>query len=213
MNMMSHIAKLIRFIRIQRMMTQESLAERVGIDYRHFQKIESGAISVKLETLEKILEGLGLSLSNFFQIYDRINFKWLENLDASCNQSSEVLLGIILAAPTRCLSFEVYKSIYDLNCMIQSWDHDSLHENRVPVLELDASGKVVWNNQSLNWDINSNSLEPCLANIIRKVSTHPILEKQNSLVVRYCSHSAKLHWGHKRGSNQMLAVLDCPISV
>lgn len=48
----------IRFFRKLKRFTQESLAEVVGINYRHLQKLESGKVDIKVETLERISEKL-----------------------------------------------------------------------------------------------------------------------------------------------------------
>ena len=56
----------IKEIRIKKKITQETLANITGLDRTFISHIESGKRNVALETLEKILFGLGIDFSTFF---------------------------------------------------------------------------------------------------------------------------------------------------
>lgn len=53
--------ELLRLVRMNRGLTQEQLAEKAGIKYKHYQSIESGRKpDVRLSTILKLAKGLGL---------------------------------------------------------------------------------------------------------------------------------------------------------
>ena len=45
------------------MMTQKELSERTGVSQTHISQIESGKHNANLQTIEKLCEALGLSIS------------------------------------------------------------------------------------------------------------------------------------------------------
>lgn len=54
----------IRALREARGLTQETLAERAGLTYKHYQQVESGLKpNFRIDTLIKMAEGLELKLS------------------------------------------------------------------------------------------------------------------------------------------------------
>lgn len=54
----------IRALREARGLTQEALAERAGLTYKHYQLVESGLKpNFRIDTLIKMADGLGLKLS------------------------------------------------------------------------------------------------------------------------------------------------------
>lgn len=55
-----YIAANVRQIRSKRGLTQEALAEAVGVDLRFIQKVESGKASISLGTLVAIADALGV---------------------------------------------------------------------------------------------------------------------------------------------------------
>lgn len=65
------LGQRIKFFRESRKLTQERLAEMVGIDSKHLSRIENGRNYPSLETLEKILENLDVTYEEVF------NFKLL----------------------------------------------------------------------------------------------------------------------------------------
>ena len=65
------LGEIIRETRLNNTtMSQEELAEKVGLERTYISKIESGKKNVTIETLGVICEGLGIKLSDFFKIYD-----------------------------------------------------------------------------------------------------------------------------------------------
>ncbi|MDH4261863.1 MAG: helix-turn-helix transcriptional regulator [Spirochaetia bacterium] len=62
-----NISKRIKQLRIEKGITQERLAALSGIDYKHIQLLESKKPpAIKIDTLEKICNGLSIKLCNFF---------------------------------------------------------------------------------------------------------------------------------------------------
>lgn len=56
-------AHALRALRKAKGLTQESLAQKAGIDYKHLQKLESNTpSSPTLGTMEKLAQGLGIPL-------------------------------------------------------------------------------------------------------------------------------------------------------
>jgi len=54
--------KNMRFVRRQKKITQEALAETTGIDYKYIQRIEGqGPPNITLKTLQKIAQSLKVS--------------------------------------------------------------------------------------------------------------------------------------------------------
>ena len=66
------LGETLRYIRINiTNISQEDLADKVGLERTYISKIESGKKNITLETLSSICDGLGLSISNFFIKYDK----------------------------------------------------------------------------------------------------------------------------------------------
>ncbi len=57
----------IKEFREKRKLTQDKLAESVGIDSKHLSRIENGRNYPSFETLEKILESLDISYEEIFK--------------------------------------------------------------------------------------------------------------------------------------------------
>ncbi|MFB5269856.1 helix-turn-helix domain-containing protein [Paenibacillus enshidis] len=60
---LTRIGRKIRQYRKLKGLTQEQLAELVGTNFSYIGKIERGEYNVKIQTLEKIANALGVSLS------------------------------------------------------------------------------------------------------------------------------------------------------
>lgn len=73
----------IKEFRENRKLTQDKLAELVGIDPKHLSRIENGRNYPSFETLEKILENLNVSYEDIFK-YD--HFIQSENLVEAINE-------------------------------------------------------------------------------------------------------------------------------
>ena len=58
-----HLAKRIRQLRKEHGYTQQELAEKAGIDYKHIQRLEGKKPpAARLDTLEKIANALGVKI-------------------------------------------------------------------------------------------------------------------------------------------------------
>lgn len=69
----------IRAIRKSLDLTQEELAERAGLQYTYIGGVERGERNVSLETLEKIIEGLGITPYELFKIEEsEIDSTWFD---------------------------------------------------------------------------------------------------------------------------------------
>jgi len=63
----SRLARRIRSLRKEYGYSQEELADRAGVDYKHFQRLESKTpVAARIDTLEKIAKGLDVSLKELF---------------------------------------------------------------------------------------------------------------------------------------------------
>lgn len=74
MNLDQQIAKRIRKLRQAANLTQEEMSELVSIDTSSLAKIERGERSnIKINTLEKIISGLGMIPKDFFD-FSEVDF-------------------------------------------------------------------------------------------------------------------------------------------
>lgn len=65
-NALKTLAKNIKSYRAAKGLTQENMADH-GFNYRHYQKIESGAYSPNLQTLHRVATVLGVTLEDLFK--------------------------------------------------------------------------------------------------------------------------------------------------
>ena len=63
---MNTLANKIRFFREQHGLSQRALAEAAGVSAAALSQIESGQTSPSVATLEKLADGLGISMAAFF---------------------------------------------------------------------------------------------------------------------------------------------------
>ena len=61
------IGARIRELRTQRGISQEKFAMKIGMDRTYFASVELGKRNVSIVNIEKIANGLGVSLSELFQ--------------------------------------------------------------------------------------------------------------------------------------------------
>jgi transcriptional regulator with XRE-family HTH domain len=61
-----HIASKIRYLRLQKHLTQVELAEKAGFNSNYYARIERGDIKPSIEALEKIIKALGVKSSDVF---------------------------------------------------------------------------------------------------------------------------------------------------
>lgn len=64
------IGERLKFLRISKNMQSNELAQRVGISNVYLSYIEHGTKIPTIDTLQKICEALGVSLSEFFSVQD-----------------------------------------------------------------------------------------------------------------------------------------------
>jgi transcriptional regulator with XRE-family HTH domain len=69
MQVLGHIQRLIRSERQQKGLTQQDLAKEAKLSKTQISKIETAAQIPNLETLDKVLVGLGLSFAEFSRRY------------------------------------------------------------------------------------------------------------------------------------------------
>ncbi|MEW4354782.1 helix-turn-helix transcriptional regulator [Streptococcus pneumoniae] len=67
-NLKTLVAKQIRHLRLKKGMTQEYLAERADLGFNYIYRLESKALNVKIDTIEKIMQALEVDISTFFNI-------------------------------------------------------------------------------------------------------------------------------------------------
>jgi transcriptional regulator with XRE-family HTH domain len=67
---LNKLAKRIRFLRTERRMTQEALAEKSGLHPTLIGKIERANCNPSLKTLDKTARGLGMPLCDLFKFED-----------------------------------------------------------------------------------------------------------------------------------------------
>lgn len=67
-------AKALKRLRKAKGLTQESLAQRAGVDYKYLQKLEGcNPSSPTLATMEKLADGLGVSLVELIMLIEKTN--------------------------------------------------------------------------------------------------------------------------------------------
>lgn len=65
------IGSLIRKIRIEKNLSQEGLAFECDLHRTYIGSLERGEKMATILTLEKVVKGLGISLSDFFEEYEK----------------------------------------------------------------------------------------------------------------------------------------------
>ncbi len=90
----SLLGKRIREIRKQNHLTQEQLAERIGIEIPSLSNIENGKNYPNSETIEKIANGLNIQIFELY-IFEHLkepdSAKMLEELSSILKQDSKLL--------------------------------------------------------------------------------------------------------------------------
>ena len=61
------IGNRIRFLREQNELTQTKFALMVNVERAYLSKLEAGEPNVSIDVIERIAEGFGMSLSEFFE--------------------------------------------------------------------------------------------------------------------------------------------------
>lgn len=81
----------IKQVRKKKGLTQEELAEKAGINASYMGTVERGERNISIETLEKIIRGLDMTPSDFFQFHE-IN---IENLTNDNHHILEVVKSLL----------------------------------------------------------------------------------------------------------------------
>lgn len=61
------LGKRLRHLRKEKELTQEELAERAGVNSKYYVQVERGQRNVSVGCLQKIADGLGISLEDLFR--------------------------------------------------------------------------------------------------------------------------------------------------
>ena len=100
-----NVGKKIKALRIEKNMSQETLADLAGLDRTYITFVETAKKNVTIETLYKITNALGVTLSDFFRDMNvtnvgRFNSKkldlTLENLEKNKYYTNQELSSIFL---------------------------------------------------------------------------------------------------------------------
>ena len=127
--------------------TQELLSEKAGLDYRHYQKIESGKVSLRIETLERIVSAMGFSLLQFFQLFHSFE----SNIPTDANITSKTsrdLISILLKTPHDEVFDTVIDSIIEHGELLHTDKKELLEGSEIPIVECTELGKFLWMNQA-----------------------------------------------------------------
>jgi len=69
----SKVGETIKFLRNKNTnLSQEEFAVKVGLDRTYLSRVESGQKNITLETLNEICNGLGVTITEFFLVYDEM---------------------------------------------------------------------------------------------------------------------------------------------
>ncbi|MDO4902611.1 MAG: helix-turn-helix transcriptional regulator [bacterium] len=79
-NLSRFVADRVRQIRKERKLTQEALSEASKLDIKYVNKFENYRHSARLETLESLLEALGITYSEFFNFDIKADMALVEEL-------------------------------------------------------------------------------------------------------------------------------------
>jgi transcriptional regulator with XRE-family HTH domain len=89
----------IKELRRQAGLTQEKLAERVGLDSRHLSRLEVGRHFPSLQSLERIASALNVQLVEFFQFPGEVTTAALRDyLTKFAKRASETQLRVAVKA-------------------------------------------------------------------------------------------------------------------
>lgn len=69
-DVVKRVGDRIRHIRKEKGLSQEQLAERAGLHNNYVGQVERGEKNLTIETLEKIVSGLDISLEEMFRFLD-----------------------------------------------------------------------------------------------------------------------------------------------
>ncbi|SME95634.1 helix-turn-helix domain-containing protein [Pseudobacteriovorax antillogorgiicola] len=143
---MDQISTLIRFLRHTRNLTQEALSETVGIDYRHYQRIESGNVSIRLETIDRIVTGLNMSLSEFFKVHDHIEH--VKEIPPPSHEVALTLLALFLRAQNKNLPKQLYDHVLAYDDALRRGRPQELNFLPIPIFKTSIDGRILYLNEA-----------------------------------------------------------------
>lgn len=79
----------IREIRNKQGISQEKFALQIEMDRTYYASVESGRRNISLANIEKIANGLGVSLSILFAAIENYRLQGVSNLDKLCQEHSQ----------------------------------------------------------------------------------------------------------------------------
>jgi transcriptional regulator with XRE-family HTH domain len=102
LNAKTQIATCIRTLRKRKGLSQEALAQRIGIDAKSLSRLEHGAHFPSIETLEKMAEALDVQLKDFFDFSGKPSVEEMRSKVINAAQEAnysllEKMVGIISA--------------------------------------------------------------------------------------------------------------------
>lgn len=89
------IGERIRQFRKAKGLTQEELAEKAGVNASYMGTVERGDRNISIETLEKIMQGLDVSPTDFFQFHAIEN----DDLKNENDKLLEMLKSLLYSRP------------------------------------------------------------------------------------------------------------------
>lgn len=95
-SIITELGHTIRELRLSKNMTQQELAEKSELSLPFINLIENNKRNVSLETLEKLLNALDISFSDFFLPFSQNNDKNLEDFLhlLSCSPNKDKLIEL-----------------------------------------------------------------------------------------------------------------------
>ena len=67
------LGKRIRFLRRSKDLSQEELAEKVGISYKYLGEVERGKANLTIDIIEKLSGGLNIEISDLFDYQHEVS--------------------------------------------------------------------------------------------------------------------------------------------
>lgn len=104
---MEYISEKIKNIRKQRGLKITELAQRAGVSKSYISQLEKGLIIPRIDTLKKVLDALGVSITEFFSETQEknIHFTWRDFIDFTPRSTR---IKVILLTPVRERNFDIY---------------------------------------------------------------------------------------------------------
>ncbi|MEW4354615.1 helix-turn-helix transcriptional regulator [Streptococcus pneumoniae] len=97
--MREYIGKRVRKLRLEKGITQESLAEKAGLAHNYIYRVENQHLNIKADTIDKLIEALDVTPAEFFDFPPLSTNTGLANLirvmdELSDSQKNKVVEGV-----------------------------------------------------------------------------------------------------------------------